>query len=74
MSDLNNDISSGSGWTLDEATGINDKGQIVGYGTNPSGQSEAFLLTPVPEPSTLALGGMGMAAFWGWRRRSFRAS
>lgn len=35
-----------SGWTLVSATGINDRGQIVGYGFNPDGQTHAFLLTP----------------------------
>jgi probable HAF family extracellular repeat protein len=36
----------GSGWVLTEALGINDRGEIVGNGTNPSGQSRAFLLGP----------------------------
>ena len=37
-----------SGWTLQEATAINDTGQIVGVGVNPAGQPHAFLLNPVP--------------------------
>ncbi len=45
--------SSGAGWSLAEATAINDVGQIVGWGTNPAGQQRAFLLTPVPEPRRL---------------------
>jgi probable HAF family extracellular repeat protein len=45
MLDLN-DLSPGSGWTFTEARGINDRGQIVGFGTNPSGKTHAFLLTP----------------------------
>jgi probable HAF family extracellular repeat protein len=49
MIDLNNVLPSNSGWVLQEATGINDKGQIVGYGTN-SGQVYGFLLTPVTGP------------------------
>ena len=71
MTDLNTLIDPSSGWTLKNAQGINDAGQIVGIGTNPSGHRHAFLLTPVPEPSslalllTLALGGL----LW-WRRRS----
>jgi hypothetical protein len=36
-------------WVLIEAYDINDKGQIVGYGTN-AGQLRGFLLTPVPTP------------------------
>ncbi|MBX3411469.1 MAG: hypothetical protein KF708_02035 [Pirellulales bacterium] len=45
--DLNTVVdSSGAGWILQYATDVNDHGQIVGYGRNPSGQTEAFLLTP----------------------------
>jgi probable HAF family extracellular repeat protein len=54
MYDLNTLLdSSGIGWTLTMACGINDLGQIVGGGTNPQGRGHAFLLTPVPEPSML---------------------
>jgi probable HAF family extracellular repeat protein len=45
MQDLNKFIARGSGWVLGEADGINDAGQIAGYGTI-HGQSHAFLLTP----------------------------
>lgn len=55
MIDLNNLIAPDSGWTLDDAAAINDNGWIVGVGYNPSGQGDAFLLTPIPEPSTFAL-------------------
>jgi probable HAF family extracellular repeat protein len=41
---------SGDGWSLAHAFGINDYGQIVGYGTI-GGDTKAFLLTPVPEPA-----------------------
>jgi probable HAF family extracellular repeat protein len=41
-------INPNSGWTLVDATAINDAGQIVGYGSNPSGQYHAFLLNPLP--------------------------
>jgi probable HAF family extracellular repeat protein len=61
--DLNSLIPSNSGWTLKEAWAINDLGQIVGWGGNPSlgGGNRAFLLTPVPEPTSLALFGVGAA-------------
>ena len=48
MVDLNTLLPSGSGWTLISAFAINDAGQITGSGTNPSGFSHAFLLTPPP--------------------------
>jgi probable HAF family extracellular repeat protein len=44
--DLNNLIPPGSGFTLDDATAINDNGQIVANGYNAQGQEHAFLLTP----------------------------
>jgi probable HAF family extracellular repeat protein len=63
MVDLNTLIPTNSGWRLTWATGINDEGQIIGGGYNPSGESDAFLLTPIPEPSSsvLALFGASLA-------------
>jgi probable HAF family extracellular repeat protein len=55
MTDLNSLVPANSDWDLIDAEGINDNGQIVGYGTDPSGETAAFLLTPVPEPSSVAL-------------------
>lgn len=52
--DLNTLITAGSGWTLTTATGINDLGQIVAYGTDASGQYHALLLTPTEPGSTPA--------------------
>ena len=45
--DLNDFIPARSGWTLQEATGINDQGQIVGNGLF-NNQPCSFLLTPLP--------------------------
>jgi probable HAF family extracellular repeat protein len=52
---LENLISPNTGWTqLSEAGSINNLGQIVGIGLY-NGESHAFLLTPIPEPSTFIL-------------------
>jgi probable HAF family extracellular repeat protein len=73
--DLNTLINGGSaGWTLYQAFSINILGQIVGVGTNPSGLSEAFLLTPAaqtPLPAALPLfaTGLGVLGLFGWRRK-----
>ena len=45
VTDLNRVIPADLGWYLTNATGINDRGQIVGFGTI-NGHNHAFLLTP----------------------------
>ncbi|HLK55961.1 MAG TPA: hypothetical protein VKU00_05340 [Chthonomonadaceae bacterium] len=45
MTDLNTQIDSSSGWELVQATDINDRGQIVGFGIL-NKRTHAFLLTP----------------------------
>jgi probable HAF family extracellular repeat protein len=59
MTNLNSLIDPTSGWVLNLAMDINDLGQIVGTGVNPDGHDRAFLLTPVPEPTTFALLAIG---------------
>ena len=75
MQDLNSLIDPSLGITLQEATGVNDSGQIVCTGTNASGKPDGFLLTPLPtpEPSTLALlAAGGLAMLWHVRQRQTR--
>ncbi len=59
MYDLNNLIDPALKITLSAALDINDNGQIVAYG---GGNSRTYLLTPVPEPSTLTLFGTTLLA------------
>ena len=54
MADLNSLIPENSGWFLQEVSGINDLGQIVGRGINSAtGQNHAFLLNPMCGSSQL---------------------
>jgi probable HAF family extracellular repeat protein len=55
MSDLNDLIAGGSGWTLGFASAINNAGQIVGEGTL-NGGNRAFLLTPDSSPRSAPSG------------------
>jgi len=69
MYDLNDCLdNSAAGWSVGAATAINSSGQIVGSGASPNGFSEAYLLTPIPEPSTLLALLCGVAGV-AWRRR-----
>jgi probable HAF family extracellular repeat protein len=73
MFDLNNLLdASGAGWTVLEATDINDAGWIAAEGKFNGGVFHV-LLTPVPEPSAAALLGAAIMIVGGfaWRRRRF---
>jgi len=48
MTDLQTQIPADSGWLLQQADAINDRGQIGGIGLH-NGQIHAFLLTPFPQ-------------------------
>ncbi|MEO7854844.1 MAG: PEP-CTERM sorting domain-containing protein [Rubrivivax sp.] len=71
MVDLNSFIDAASGFTLLSAEGINQRGDIVGWGTF-NGQTHAYVLTAVPEPSSAALllAGLLGAGLWRARRRT----
>lgn len=72
--DLNTlvDPASASGWHLSHASGINNAGQIIGYGLL-DGNPRGFLLStqPIPEPSTwmmMLVGLAGTVCFKRWGR------
>ena len=82
MTDLNTLVTLPAGWTLREATDINDDGDIVGWGYNPQGTQYAFLLEAidlpdpppgVPLPPALAAGTIMATWIMGRSRRSRRA-
>lgn len=53
--DLNTRLAPGSGWVLQKASAVNNRGQIAGVGTR-NGQPRVFLLSPGPLP----------VIAWGW--------
>ena len=61
-----------NGWSVQRARGINDSGAIIGNAMDANGAMHAVLLTPVPEPSTWALLGLGLLVTGAWRRRVHR--
>jgi probable HAF family extracellular repeat protein len=59
-----------TGWTLTTATGVSDDGlTFVGTGTNPSGNTEAWIAT-IPEPSSLVLAALGLSCVALARKRT----
>lgn len=49
LRDLNAKIGANSGWKLEVATGINDRGEIVGWGDHGGTENAGFLLVPTGE-------------------------
>ncbi len=73
--DINSLVINLGGWNLFAPQGINDNGQIVGFGFDEFGNNRGFLLTAVPEPATWAMliGGFGLTGAAMRRRRSVAA-
>ena len=67
LQDLNDLISPTSGLILISASDINNAGQIVGWAQDAQGLQNAYLLTPVPEPT--AAGALSVLLLISRRRR-----
>lgn len=71
FTNLNSLLPVGSPWNLQRGYGINDAGDIVGYGTytvEGTTVKSAFELVPVPEPTSIGLLALGGAALLARRR------
>lgn len=55
MRDINDFVDPSTGIVISDVRGINDNGEIVGIGTKNGNIFNAFVLIPVPEPSSLFL-------------------
>ncbi len=73
MVDLDTLVAGGlaaSGWQrLVYVSGMNDAGQLVGYGLRLDGEKQGFVMTPVPEAGTMAIVGTAASGLLIRKRR-----
>jgi probable HAF family extracellular repeat protein len=60
MTDLAKGLPARSLWQLESASGINNVGQVSGYGIAPSGFEHAFLMSPMPSVASATPTGTGI--------------
>ena len=58
-----------NGVEVTQITGINNSGEITGFYSDANGVFHGFVATAVPEPSSMALLGIGVASVVVWARR-----
>ncbi|MGZ5949763.1 MAG: PEP-CTERM sorting domain-containing protein [Isosphaeraceae bacterium] len=58
-----------NGVEITQITGINNAGDIAGFYTDANGTFHSFIAVPVPEPSSMALLGIGVTSVAVWARR-----
>ena len=65
---LNSLVMNLGGWQTSAPQAIDNRGDIVGFGVAPDGSGRAYLLTPLPEPTSWALMIVGFGAIGAQRR------
>jgi hypothetical protein len=68
----NPDAAFNNGVEITQITGINNSGEITGFYSDANGVFHGFIAVAIPEPSSMALLGIGVSSFAIWARRRGR--